>query len=595
MITRYWNRIRLLQKLILMVILFLIIPVLLIGYYLFSTSLTLAQKEGREMLEKVVYQLNENIEYRIIGYQNILMQLSLDSGITTTLTQHYQSLQEEVFGLQQINSTITRARSYFPMKKIQVYKTNSTLHEDGGVVLNMERVKKASWYGEMAEERPFYWTFNWEENPSRPSIYLNKWLIDYLSSERFGILHVEISNQAFFDQITNPLALKKGGFLVLDAEGRMLANYLDQESGGAISDRPYLQPVYQAAHGWFSAKINGLQSMVVYDTNRLGWKVVTIVSQQELWQKLQLVRRAVVIVCVLFVVLTVSVLTGFGLRTSKRLNSLIRSMRRVRDGDIGLTLKVHGNDELADLEAEFNNMSVRLEQSLRDISDARSRVETEKLNLLQAQINPHFLYNTLALVKSMAMDVNSAEIGDTVDALAKFFRIALNRGVDRLTFREELEHVKAYLAIHESRYPGRLTVEMDIEEQTLACEIVKITLQPIVENALLHAFVQTGGRGRLRLTAHLRQDLLHLTIADNGSGMTPEQLRDLKGNGGGGFGIYNVRERLKRHYGQAFRMVIHSVPEEGTEVQLLIPQRRLLLTAPAGKENRHGDQSVRSG
>ena len=224
---------------------------------------------------------------------------------------------------------------------------------------------------------------------------------------------------------------------------------------------------------------------------------MTIVSQEELWQQLQLVKNAAIAVSILFVVLTVSVLPSFGLRTTKRLNFLVRSMRRVRGGDMGLTVKVHSKDELADLEEEFNAMSIRLEQSLQEMSEARSRAETEKLNLLQAQINPHFLYNTLALVKSMAMDVGSSEISGTVDALAKFFRLALNRGVDILSFKEELEHVKAYLDIHESRYPGRLTVAFDVEEGTLSCEIVKITLQPIVENALLHAFVHTGGRGHL--------------------------------------------------------------------------------------------------
>gem|GEM_PF-1179053 len=593
MIARYWNRIRLLQKLILIVIFFLIVPVLMIGSYLFTTSLSLAQKEGREMLEKVAYQLNENIEYRIIGYQNILMQLSLDSSIITTLTQHYQSLEEEVLGLQQINSTVNRASSYFPMKKIQVYKTNPTLHEDGGVVLNMERGEKEDWYKAMAEDRPFYWTFNWEGDPSRPSLYLNKWLIDYLTSEKFGILHVEVTNQALFDQITNPLEVKKGGFVVLDSKGKVLANYLDKQHGD-ISERPYLEPIYDDAHGWFSAKINGLKCMVVYDTNRLGWKVVTIVSQEELWQKLQLVKKAIIAVCVLFVVLTVSVLTGFGLRTSKRLNSLIFSMRRVRNGDIGLMIKVNGNDELADLEAEFNNMSSQLKQSLHEISEARSRVETEKLNLLQAQINPHFLYNTLALLKSMALDANSAEIRDTVDALAKFFRIALNRGVDRLQLRDELEHVGAYLAIHESRYPGRLIVDFDVDEKALSCEIVKITLQPIVENALLHSFVHTGGRGRLKISAHLRHDMLCIAVADNGSGMTKEQLRDMLANATGsenrgGFGVYNVHERLKRHYGQAYRLRIHSAPGEGTEVQLFIPQHKLSLATAAGKGKQDGD------
>ncbi|MFB9275620.1 sensor histidine kinase [Cohnella cellulosilytica] len=578
MVADYWNRVRLLQKLILIVILFLIVPVLIIGYYLFSSSLLLAQRESREMLEKVSYQLNENIEYRIIGYQNILMQLSLDSGITTTLTQQYQSLQEEVTGLQQINSAVNRIRSYFPMKTIQFYKSNASLHEDGGTVLNLEKAEQEVWYAPMEDKtRQFYWYYEWKNDHSEPSLHISKWLVDYLSNERFGLIHVEVTNRALFDQITNPLTAKKGGFLVLDAKGKVLSNYMDRRDGGDIGELPYLEKIYESEHGWYSAKINGLQSMVVYDTNRLGWKIVTIVGQEELWKRLQLVKNAAITVSVLFVLLTFSVLAGFGLRTTKRLNSLIRSMRRVRDGDMGLTIKVHGKDELADLEVEFNNMSSRLEHSLSEISEARSRTETEKLNLLQAQINPHFLYNTLALVKSMAMDVGSSEIGSTVDALARFFRLALNRGVDMLTFREELEHVKAYLDIHESRYPGRLTAVFDIEEETLSCNIVKITLQPIVENALLHAFVRTGGRGCLTVTSRLLGDMLCVTVADNGSGMTKEQLDSLtkhanSGTDRQGFGIYNVNERLRRHYGQACRLRIQSAPGEGTTVQLLIPQ-----------------------
>lgn len=584
MVAGYWNRIRLLQKLILIVILFLIFPVLIIGYVLFSASFSLAQKEGRDMLEKVAYQLNENIEYRIIGYQNTLMQLSLDSGITTTLTQSYQSLGEEVMGLQQINSAVSRIRAYFPMKSIQFYKSNPTLHEDGGTVLNMERAGSQAWYADMKDEnRSFYWYFNWKKDHSEPSLYLSKWLVDYLSNEKYGIIHVEVTNRALFDQITNPLAQKKGGFVVLDNQGRVLANEMDargvSEGGGDVAQYPYLSKVYEAKQGWYSTKINGLQSLVVYETNRLDWKVVTIVSQEELWQQLQLVKKAAIAVSILFVVLTVTVLAGFGLRTTKRLNFLVRSMRRVRSGDMGLTIKVHSKDELADLEEEFNAMSIRLDQSLQEMSEARSRAETEKLNLLQAQINPHFLYNTLALVKSMAMDVGSSEISGTVDALAKFFRLALNRGVDILSFKEELEHVKAYLDIHESRYPGRLTVAFDVEEGTLSCEIVKITLQPIVENALLHAFVHTGGRGHLSITASMRRNRLCVMIVDNGSGMSREQLRRLLENAygdreHGGFGIYNVTERLKRHYGQSYQLLIQSAPGVGTSVQLVIPQKK---------------------
>jgi two-component system sensor histidine kinase YesM len=579
MIFRYWHRVRLLHKLILIVIFFLVLPVLIFGYYLFSTSLPLAQKESREMLEKVAYQLNENIEYRIVGYQNILMQMSLDPGITTTLTQQYQSLQEEVTGLQQINSAISRIRSYFPMKKIHFYKNNSSLHEDGGAILNLEKAVLQNWYPAMeGKDQQFYWHIERKEDDAESSLHLSKWLVDYLTNEKFGIIHIEVTNRALFEQLSNPLEFKKGWIAVADERGRVLTNFIDKQAGNNIKDLPYLNKVYETNQGWYPTKINGKQSMVVYETNRLGWKIITIVSQEELWKKLQLVKNAALAVSILFVVLTFSVLTSFGLRITNRLNSLIRSMKRVRDGDMGLTVKVYGKDELADVEEEFNNMSIRLGRLLREISEARSSAETEKLKLLQAQINPHFLYNTLALVKSMAMDVGSTEISGTVDALAKFFRLALNRGIDILPLREELEHVRAYLDIHESRFPGRLTTLFDVEEASLSCEIIKITLQPIVENALLHAFVHTGGRGYLRVHVRLHNDMLCITIADNGCGMTSQELQELLENANGakdrvGFGIYNVNERLKRHYGESYSLTIQSAPGEGTSIQLLIPQQ----------------------
>ncbi|UVI30448.1 sensor histidine kinase [Paenibacillus spongiae] len=576
---RHWYKVRLLQKLIMIIIFFLIIPVLIIGFYLFSTSLSLAQKESREMLEKVAYQLNENIEYRIIGYQNILMQMALDPRITTTLTQQYHSLEEEVIALQQINSVVSRIRAYFPMKKVQFYKSNPSLHEDGGVILNLNKAVSQKWYPAMeGVDQQFYWYFEWKGDDVQPSLHVSKWLVDYLTNEKFGIIHIEVTNLALFDQLSNPLEFKKGWTVIADNDGRALMNYRDKYAGDNVKELPELQQVYDAKQGWYSTKIDGKQSMVVFETNRLNWKIVTVVSQEELWQKLQLVKKAAVTVSILFVVLTFVVLFSFGRRITKRLNSLIRNMRKVRDGDMGLTVRVHGNDELADVEEEFNNMSIRLEKSLREISEARSSAEAEKLRLLQAQINPHFLYNTLALVKSMAMDVGSSEISGTVDAMAKFFRLALNRGGDILSFKEELEHVRAYLEIHEWRYPGRLITVFEVEEETLSCDMIKITLQPIIENALQHAFIRTGGRGRILVRASLQDDKLCITIADDGEGMTPDKLNALLENASSGkdrigFGIYNVNERLKRHYGETYSLTIESAVGRGTSIRLLIPQQ----------------------
>ncbi|WP_020620981.1 cache domain-containing sensor histidine kinase [Paenibacillus daejeonensis] len=585
MLLKHWRRVRLLQRLMILIVVFLIVPVLGTGYFLFSKSLQLAQNESREILEKVMYQLNENIEYRITGYQNIVMQLALDPRITTTLTQEYDSLEDVVMSLQQLNAVTDRIRTYFPMRKVQFYKTNPSLLADGGVVMNMEQADHTAWFQPMeVADKHFYWHFNWEGTEPQPALHLSKWLVDYLTNERFGIVHVEVTNQALFSQLFNPLAFKNGNVMITDQNGRSLIRYKNQPSGFNMSDLPAYRQVFEADKGSFSAKLEGEQSMVMFETNRLGWKIITVVKQEELWQQLRLVRSAAIAVSVLFVVLTLTVLMGFGTRVTGRLNALIRQMRKVRDGDLGLSTIVHGQDELADVEEEFNSMTIRLNHSLKESAEARVAVEMEKLRLLQAQINPHFLYNTLALVKSMAMDVKSTEISGTIDALAKFFRLALNRGGDKLSMRDELDHVRAYLEIHNWRYPGRLETVWEIEDEVLDCRIIKITLQPIVENALQHAFKHSGGRGCILIRARLATDYLDIEITDDGVGMAPDTLLTLQAEmrvrdrrvrqagDDGGFGLYNVHERLRRHYGESFRMDMISSPGSGTTIRLKIPQ-----------------------
>ncbi|GBF72415.1 two-component sensor histidine kinase [Paenibacillus sp. 598K] len=533
-----------------------------------------------------MYQLNENIEYRITGYQNIVMQLALDPRIMTNLTQSYDSLEDVVMSLQELDTVTKQIRAYFPMRKVQFYKSNPTLLADGGVVLDLDKAGAHSWFAPMeAGNQQFYWHFNWEGAEPQPALHLSKWLIDYLTNERFGIVHVEVTNQALFSQLFNPLAFKNGNVMIADQNGKSLIRYKNEQPGVALNELAPYRQVFEADKGSFVAKIDGEQSMVMFETNRLGWKIIAVVKQEELWQQLRLVRQAAIAVSVLFVVLTLIVLVGFGRKVSNRLNALIRQMRKVRDGDLGLSTVVHGQDELADVEEEFNSMTIRLNQSLKDSAEARIAAETEKLRLLQAQINPHFLYNTLALVKSMAMDVKSAEISGTIDALAKFFRLALNRGGDTLSLRDELEHVRAYLDIHNWRYPGRLLTAWDIDESALDCRIVKITLQPIVENALQHAFKDRGGRGCITIRAALLDECLQIEIADDGMGMTQQTLQSLQADlssrvarakqagDSGGFGLYNVNERLKRHYGESCIMEIDSSPGNGTSVRLKLPQQ----------------------
>lgn len=574
---RLWSQMKFLQRLLIVLIVFLIVPVLVVSAGLFSSAFPLAQREMRDMLVKTVDQLHENINYRVTGYQNMIMQMAVDPRIAAALTHPYTDLQEEVLALQQINGTISRVRSYFPIKTIQFYKTNASLHADGGSIIDLERAEAYPWVQAMDDAiQPFYWYFSLQSQ--QPTFHISKRLIDYSINESYGILDYEITTQALFDQLGNPIDLDNSWIVLADEQGRALIDYSDLRTGDSIRSLGYLDETFSSGSGYYDAMIDGQKHLVVYQTTTLGWKVISIVSQEVLWQQLQSVRYAAIAASGLFVLLTLVVLFSFGKRITNRINRLVRSMRKVREGAFGLTVKVNGKDELGDVEDAFNEMSLRLEASMSEIAAARIAAEAEKLRLLQAQINPHFLYNTLALVKSLAMDVKAPEISEVVDALARFFRLALNQGQDVLTLRQELEHVRAYLYIHELRYPGWVACLWEIDEQALDCSMVKLTMQPLIENCLQHAFVHQGGRGTLRIRAVAEEGGLVLSIADDGIGMTEERARELMHastapvSGQGGFGIANVHERLQRHYGHELHFKIASQLEVGTTIMIRIPQ-----------------------
>lgn len=574
-----WSNIKLLQKLIISCLLFLIIPVLTVGIILFSIVLPLAQNEGRDSLVDMVNQLNENIQFRITGYQNILAQLAFDPKLSVALTQKYGKMSDAVESLQNINSLVQRINTYFPMRRICIYQDNPTLPEDLGGVYKLERAYKEHWYKAMVSSpgKNFYWNLDLS-TPGDPLFVVSVWLKDYTEYENHGVIAFEIPCRTVFDQMSNPLQEKQGWIMLLDKNKRILADSKEGEIGDSIEKEPYLDTVYKNDSGWIFTKIKDKQSLVVYKSNNLGWKIILIVSQEALWQKIQLIKNVAIAVNILFVVLSLSVLIAFGLKVTERLKLLIKSMQEVCKGNFGLQVRMHGNDELAAVETEFNVMSRQLDKTLKELADARSWAEQEELRLLQAQINPHFLYNTLSLVKYMAMDIGAADICSSIDAISRFFRLALNRGSDILTIGEELEHVRAYLEIHKLRYPNKISETYKIDHSVLKCEIIKMTLQPIVENVLMHAFVKTSGCGNIIIEAIRIDENVCLRVIDNGCGMTKKVADELlKGpyqdKKRQGFGIRNVHERLKRYYGGSYGLKIKSTVDSGTVMEIKLPYR----------------------
>jgi two-component system sensor histidine kinase YesM len=239
-------------------------------------------------------------------------------------------------------------------------------------------------------------------------------------------------------------------------------------------------------------------------------------------------------------------------------------------------------DEITELGLSFNVMTSRV----RELLDAKVReqenLKKAELKALQAQINPHFLYNTLDTIVWMAEANKTDEVIELVRSLSSFFRIALSRGRDWIPIRQEIEHVRSYLHIQRIRYRDILDYEFDIDEKILDGTILKLTLQPLAENALYHGIKNKRDGGKITIRARQAgDDLVLLEVQDDGIGCTPyklgkirEQLdeeSDVVSRTDEGFGLSNVNKRIKLYYGEEYGLSIESRYQEGTKITVAIP------------------------
>ncbi|MCR5626826.1 MAG: histidine kinase [Lachnospiraceae bacterium] len=295
-----------------------------------------------------------------------------------------------------------------------------------------------------------------------------------------------------------------------------------------------------------------------------------------------LIQTAVVISVIM---LSLSALLAFFITRSitKPIKNLCEVTRMVGKGDF--EVRAYNDDtgvEITELSNSFNSMIERIGGLVDNIKAEQINSRNLELRLLQAQINPHFLYNTLDNIVWLAEDDRKEDVAAIVTALSQFFRTTLSGGRDFIRIKEEIDHVEAYLQIQKFRYRDILSYEINIHESFYDFEIIKMALQPVVENALYHGIKYKRGMGVIKIGAYAKEPNIVISVEDDGIGMNEAELEALlrivngkerpKDNNKG-FGMANVAERLRLNYGENYGISIESEYGEGTKVEILIPQR----------------------
>ncbi len=321
-----------------------------------------------------------------------------------------------------------------------------------------------------------------------------------------------------------------------------------------------------------------------------NWNICALRSAESLVGNLAALRSFIEMIVIICALASIVVIVLVAHAVTVPLGQLAEIMNRVTTEDFQVQFTYPYRDEVGKLANSFNYMIRKLNISIEALKEEKERVrevETQKrkaeLRALQAQINPHFLYNTLNTITWQAADCGAKEVSILSNSLGKFFRIGLSRGREVILLKEELEHAVSYLKIQAIRYEDKISYELHVPEDVTELYVTKLVLQPLVENSIYHGIKQKDGVGTIRIEVR-RTDgaggvpALELSVWDDGEGIEPEMLEIINRglalgeiNHESGYGIYNVNERLKLFYGEAYGLRLESQWKQWTRAVLLIP------------------------
>lgn len=402
--------------------------------------------------------------------------------------------------------------------------------------------------------------------------------------------------------IMQELTTRDGGKnkVVIDIRFSKIANYIDavgigqhgycfiMDGEGQIIYHPQQQLIYSGLKEENTKRFDGMENGTLWDNqaiytvntlNNYNWRIVGVSYIDELVtaRKTQVVG---ILSGMLAIVVAAALISSYVLsrKISKPIQALVNAMAEFEKNAENFTYQdVGGSSEIASLSQSFDQMVLKIQALMEKVRNEEISLRKTELKALQAQINPHFLYNTLDAIGWLCEEERSQDAVEMVNALARLFRISISKGHELIPIQKEVEHAGSYLKIQNFRYKNQFTYHFDVEESCLPYYCNKITLQPIIENAIYHGIDRMVDEGKIEITIREQGEDILFFIRDNGVGMTKEQCAAVLNKEPGdqtGIGIKNVNDRIKIYFGEKYGIQIESELDEGTCVTICMPKVR---------------------
>lgn len=414
-------------------------------------------------------------------------------------------------------------------------------------------------------------------SPNDEFFSVAKKIVDSKTREEIGVILLNMNLSKIEKICKNITGDSIQDIVILDQFGEVVYSTLDLQPKAKTTLYSKIKNIQQ---GSFTAVLNGKDHLATFTTSQYSeWKTISIVPNNLLFQDAEFIGRVTIIILAASIFFAIIMIYFISSKITSPLYTLRKKMKLVEEGNLDVSVEVKTKNEIGQLSHSFNKMLSELKELVHKIYEVQLQAKEAQFIALQSQINPHFLYNTLESIHMMAEINQDYEAGYMASSLGKFFRYCIKGGNGTVTIAEEIDHMKNYVAIQQIRYEDNFKVYISIEEGLEKYRIIKLCFQPLVENAINHGLEKKLRDGYIQIYGIKERNLIKFSIFDNGVGISDEKLSSLnqsmndndKCTNQKSIGIINVNNRIKTYFGKDYGLKIYSIPDVGTEVDIVIP------------------------
>lgn len=539
-------------------------------------------QEQNSRLRQMVYQISNSVETHIQRIDRVIDTLENDPRVISYLSQpadhNNKNMEEAAY-----HAVFSEANIYPEIAGIMVVTPNDRYISNVMNRISSEPLITESWYTQAIRNPNQLQLFSKPVGRNINNIFqysadevvsVSKAVMDQKTGKCRGVILIDIKLDIIKGIIESMNTSNMGFIYIIDSKADIVYSPVN-ETVNRIKDE-----WFQSNTGSLRKSVKGINELIFYyQSNYTKWKTVGVFplyESQKVETYISYCSYGIALVVMGIAILIAIISARFIANPITKLRLLMKS---AETGNFDVHFIRKYNDEIGQLGESYNTMIDKISELIHTVQVQEKNKRKAEIEILQAQIKPHFLYNTLDTIQWMAQEHDAQDVVDLVANLTNMLRIVLSKGNEIITVGMEIKHVESYLMIQKTRYEDKLNYEIHVDDSILSCCVVKLILQPLVENAIYHGIKEKRGPGLIRIIGRQENSKIHFQVIDNGIGMTPKKVEQINQllkqdsiqQNNVGYGIFNVNSKIRLNFGGEYGLRFHSVYGEGTTVDVWHP------------------------